>query len=69
LGKPVVIVKKKDGTDRFCVDYRKVNSVTEKMFTVTSDKEIFDNIGKAKIFSTLDLDKGYWQSRWMKPVS
>lgn len=59
---PVVLVKKKDGTLRFCVDYRKLNSVTKK--DVYPFPRIDDSLGRlrrAKYFSSIDLRSGYWQ--------
>ncbi len=59
---PLVIVKKKDGTLRLCVDYRKVNAVTHKdSFPLPRIDELLDHLGKAKYFSTLDLFAGYHQ--------
>jgi hypothetical protein len=59
---PVVLVQKKDGTHRFCVDYRKLNQVTEFQIEMLPDPEhIFASVSKAKYFSKLDLSKGYWQ--------
>ena len=59
---PVVLVKKKDGSNRFCVDYRKVNKMTvfdaEPMSNI---EEIFAKMQKATFFSKFDLTKGYWQ--------
>ena len=59
---PVVIVKKKDGLNRICVDYRKLNKVTisdpEPMRT---SEDLFQQLGKSKFFSKIDLSKGYWQ--------
>ena len=58
----IVIVKKKDGKDRFCVDYRKLNSITEDVVTpIPKIRELLEDIGTANIFSTIDLKKGYWQ--------
>ena len=59
---PIVMAKKKDGSFRFCVDYRRLNSITED--TVQPIPRITDtlkDIGDATIFSTIDLRSGYWQ--------
>ena len=51
---PVVLVEKKDGTRRFCVDFRKVNDLPRIDDTL-------DTLGGAQWFSTLDLASSYWQ--------
>lgn len=59
---PVVLAKKKDDTYRFCVDYRKLNNVTLKdNDPLPRVDDIFDHLGASTIFSTLDLDRGFWQ--------
>nr|XP_018672786.1 uncharacterized protein zf(cchc)-26 isoform X2 [Ciona intestinalis] len=59
---PVVMVRKKDGTNRICIDYRKLNNLTifdpEPM---TTAKEVFNTLSNDHYFSTIDLTKGYWQ--------
>ena len=59
---PVVIVKKKDGKNRFCVDYRKINAATViDNEPIPNMEEIIAEVGGAEIFSKIDLCKGYWQ--------
>ncbi|XP_061191756.1 uncharacterized protein LOC133199998 [Saccostrea echinata] len=59
---PVVLVRKKDGGVRWCVDYRKLNEVTQKdAYPLPKIEECLDTLGGSKLFSTLDLMSGYHQ--------
>ena len=61
---PVVIVRKKGGKPRFCVDYRLLNSkMKPDKWPLRNIEEIFDDLEGSKVFSTLDLFSGYWQVR------
>ena len=58
---PVVMVKKKGGTLRFCIDFRKLNDVTIKDAHPLPRIYGTDSLKRAKLFSTLNLKFGYWQ--------
>ena len=59
---PVVLIPKKDGEYRFCVDYRKINQITKKdVYPSPRVEDALDNLGNAKFFSVLDLISGFYQ--------
>ena len=59
---PVVLVRKKDGSLRFCIDLRKLNSRTIKgAYSLPQIEKLLDCLNEAVIFTSLDLKAGYWQ--------
>ncbi|CAF4872353.1 unnamed protein product, partial [Rotaria magnacalcarata] len=59
---PVVLVKKKDGTYRFCVDYRRLNQITMKdSYPLPHMEETINQLGGSSYFSKMDLKSGYFQ--------
>jgi len=59
---PIVLIKKKDNTNRFCVDYRKINKAT--LFDpepMPKSADIFTKLRDQKYVTKVDLSKGYWQ--------
>ena len=58
----MVLVRKKDGSLRFCIDLRKLNGRTIKdAYSLPHIEESLDCLNGAQIFTSLDLKSGYWQ--------
>ena len=65
---PLVMVKKKDGSWRVCVDYRKLNSMTHRdAYPLPRIDATLDSLGDCSLFTTLDLASGYWQVEVAEP--
>ncbi|CAF4490419.1 unnamed protein product, partial [Rotaria socialis] len=59
---PIVLVRKKDGSVRFCIDFRKLNNVTTRdAFPMPRIDDIFDHLSQAEYYTTIDFKSGYFQ--------
>ncbi len=57
---PVFLVEKKDSTQRFCIDFRKINYITKQdSFPLPLISEILDSLDQAKYFTSFDVTSGY----------
>jgi hypothetical protein len=62
MGISIVLVRKKDGSMHFCIDYRKVNAITRKdSYLLPRIDDTLDTLSGSRFFSTVDLISGYLQ--------
>ena len=64
---PVILIPKKDGKKRMCIDYRKLNKITvQENWPIPRILDILDRISGSIWFTALDLKSGYWQIKMAK---
>jgi hypothetical protein len=62
VGSPIVLVQKKDGTWRLCIDYWALNKITfRNRYLIPRIDDLLDQLTEAKYFSKIDLKYGYYQ--------
>ncbi|XP_063970498.1 uncharacterized protein LOC135157721 [Lytechinus pictus] len=70
---PIVLISKKDGSVRFCCDFRKINAITvPDAEPIPDQEEIFAKLANDNFFTKVDLTKGYWQvplTEQAKPIT
>ena len=58
----MVTVRKPDGSARICVDFKRINAITTPLpFYMPWVEEVFEQVGRSRVISKLDLSKGYYQ--------
>ena len=59
---PIVIAPKKDGTMRFCINYRRLNTVTRKdKYPMPRIEDMIETVARKNYLSSFDMTTGYWQ--------
>jgi len=60
-GAPVLFMRKKDGTNRLCIDYRQLNKITmTNKYPLPRIDDLFDQLKGARVFSKINLRSGYY---------
>ena len=60
----IVMVKKADGTPRFCIDFRRLNDISRRdAFALSRIDEVLDTVGKHKVYSVMDAASAFWAVR------
>jgi hypothetical protein len=59
MASPILFVKRKNGSLRMCVDYRKLNATIKNSYPLPLTEDLIEKLQDAKIFTKLDLKSGY----------